>query len=646
MSNHQRAPVNAGSPSPSSLWVVRLRAWAAVLFGALAFAVCLIVTHARQSTIVIKMDAELSGLGRGLYPVERGENYTFAWTHPRAEFSVPGLDRRMDWRWTSRMVVSRPAGVPLPNVRIAVDGIAAAERTITRDFEVLEVTVPRRPGKTGVTLTLDTAPVFIPGDKDSRELGVALESMSLEPVGGWPLPPSRALVSGTLAVLALGAAVVAMRLPYLWVLGCVMLVAVGQTWLFGRGLALYEAYAGHTAAVAFWLGMGTLIAVRVLETIRHERLVIAARVVVALSVVACYLKLLVLLHPDMPIGDGVFHAHRFGYVLAGRFFFTSLAPGGHTFPYPILLYLLAAPFSFLAPATLDQVALLRIVVTTFDAAAGALLYWVIVRTTADRLAAVTTVVWYHIVPATAWIMTWGNLTNAFGQALFVASLVAIVAVPVEWTRPRTVVLLAVLASAALLSHPSTCAILVAVLTLTTLFYRSRGGQGLQAAARGVGIATLVAAVVAFVLYYAWFPAVYLDELGRVASETAARAAAPSASFPARLAAIPELASSYFGWPAVVAAGVGTWRLCRGGEPLRLTLWLLGWAGTCLIFLAIGLLTPVDMRYHFAAFPAVALAAAYGGSWAWRGPLPLQIGATLVLGAGVWLGFHQWIAMLM
>lgn len=624
----------------------RLRAVAAVLLGALAFAVFLVAAYATRSPVVIKMDADLRGLTRGFYPVEATERFTsYAWTRPQAELSVPGLDRWTDWRWTGRVIMSRPPGVPPAHVRISVDDIAALDWIMTRDFELLEVMVPRRPGKTGVTLTLDTVPAFVPGLEDSRELGIALESMSLEPVAGRPLPPSKALVGGVLAVLALGAALVALGLPAIWVMGCAMLAAVSQTWLITRGVAAYSAYPLRVAAVAFWLGVGTLFVVRVLEKIRRERIGTAARAVVAFSIMACYLKLLILLHPDMPIGDGIFHAHRLLYVLTGRFYFTSLAPGGHAFPYPILLYVLAAPFSFLAPETLDRVALLRIIVTAADAAAGAMLYWMVVRTTADQLAAAGTVAWYHIVPATAWIMTWSNLTNAFGQALFVTSLVAVVAVPVEWTRPRTVALLAVLAGTALLAHPSTCAILATMLVVTAVLYRWRGGRDLQAATRGVWVAALVAAGAAFALYYAWFPAVYLTELSRVASETATRAAEPGSSLGTRLASIPNLANQYFGWPAVVAAAVGIWRLWRGTEPLRLTLLLLGWAGTCVLFLGVGLLSPVEMRYHFAAFPAVALAAAYGWSWAWRGRLPLRVFAMLVLVAATWVGLQQWIAML-
>ncbi len=103
----------------------------------------------------------------------------------------------------------------------------------------------------------------------------------------------------------------------------------------------------------------------------------------------------------MPIGDGVFHAHRFEWVLAGRLYFTSLTPDNYAFPYPIFLYLVSAPFAWLTSDTLDRLALLRIVATAADAVAAALLYWMIVRATADRIAGVAAVLWYHAIPMTA-----------------------------------------------------------------------------------------------------------------------------------------------------------------------------------------------------------------------------------------------------
>jgi hypothetical protein len=129
--------------------------------------------------------------------------------------------------------------------------------------------------------------------------------------------------------------------------------------------------------------------------LRRERLSAAAIGVVAISLAACYLKLLMLLHPNMPIGDGVFHAHRFEYVLGGRFYFTSVTPDNYAFPYPIFLYIAAAPFSWLADNTFERLALLRIVATVSDAAVATLVYWMIVRATSDRLAGIAGVIWYH-----------------------------------------------------------------------------------------------------------------------------------------------------------------------------------------------------------------------------------------------------------
>ena len=555
----------------------------AAVLGALVFALILPTAYARQSEMSIRVDVDVPASARGFYPAEGTEDARFAWTRPKAELSVPELDRRVTWRWTARASAWRPAGVAPPKVRVAVDGVVAAERTVSRNSELLEVVVPRRADDAGVTLTFDTEPGFVPGASDARDLGIALASMSLTPIDGWPRPPMWALAGGTLAVLILSLCLAAAGVPPAWLLGCATAIAAGQTWVLTRGLAAHTVYPRHMVEAAFWTALGTVSVLWLLERIRRIPLSTAALGVVAVSTAACYLKLLVLLHPAMPIGDGVFHAHRFESVLGGHFYFTSLAPGDYAFPYPILLYLFAAPFSLFTHTTLDRVALLRIIVTVADAAAGASLYWMVVRSTGNRMAAVTSVIWYHLVPMTSWIMRWGNLTNAFGQPLFVASLVAVVAVPVERARWRTVVLLAVLVGAALLTHPSTCAILIVVLGATTILYRWLGGQGLRSAAYGVGIATLTAAdrrVRPVLRVVPWRLCSRVQpHCGGI--DDASGGAWILHGEPA--SQVPDQAGSYFGWPVLVAAGLGVWRLRREAEAPRLALLLLAWAGTCVAF---------------------------------------------------------------
>ena len=191
----------------------------AALLGALVFALLLATAYARQSEMNIRVDVDLPALASGFYPAEGPEDSMFAWTRPKAELSVPALDRHVTWRWTGRASAWRPAGTPRPKVRVAVDGVVVAEPFLSGDSELLEVVVPRRTDRAGVTLTFDTEPGFVPNASDARNLGIALASMSFTPVDGWPRPPMWTLADGTLAVLMLGLCLAAVGVPPAWLLG-------------------------------------------------------------------------------------------------------------------------------------------------------------------------------------------------------------------------------------------------------------------------------------------------------------------------------------------------------------------------------------------------------------------------------------------
>jgi hypothetical protein len=63
--------------------------------------------------------------------------------------------------------------------------------------------------------------------------------------------------------------------------------------------------------------------------------------------------------------------------------------------------------------------------------------------------------------------------------------------------------------------------------------------------------------------------------------------------------------------------------------------------SCGVFLAIGILTPVDMRYYLAAIPVVAFAAAMGASIAWAAGGAQRIAAAVLLAWTVVVGVHSW-----
>jgi hypothetical protein len=134
----------------------------------------------------------------------------------------------------------------------------------------------------------------------------------------------------------------------------------------------------------------------------------------------------------------------------------------------------------------------------------------------------------------------------------------------------------------------------------------------------VVVATVLATVLAIGLYYAHFGETYRAEFSRIRTETVS--AAPDAGgrdLATRARSVPGYLRSYLGLGALMLAAFGAWDLYRRSARDRLTLATTGWALSCLAFLVIGILTPVDMRHYLASIPAVALAGASGASALWR-----------------------------
>lgn len=286
--------------------------------------------------------------------------------------------------------------------------------------------------------------------------------------------------------------------------------------------------------------------------------------------------------------------------------------------------------------------LLRTIVTTLDAAVGALLYLVVVRTWGDRRAAAIATALHQLLPLDFQIVTIANLTNAFAQSLATASLAAVSAVSVRLERIGVIVLLACLFASAFLSHLSTFAILSVTLFAVAAIFAWRGDAVLRSSALAVAVATAAAVALAVLVYYAHFMDTYRSELTRLGAETATAATdAGGRSIGARALAIPHNLHTTLGVPAVLLTAWGALSLWRRGARDRLTLSLAGWAVACLAFLLLGVLTPVDMRYYLASLPAVAIAAAAGVSdgWAKRGAWRAVV-AGLVLWV-VWLGVEGW-----
>jgi hypothetical protein len=286
--------------------------------------------------------------------------------------------------------------------------------------------------------------------------------------------------------------------------------------------------------------------------------------------------------------------------------------------------------------------LLRLVVVTANAVAAALLYRLVARWHDDEIAAVGAVAAYHLLPVGFVAIATGNLTNAFAQA--VAGFALVAAANLTSSKRAPLVLLTGMAAAAFLSHTSTFAVLSVQLLAAGAWIASSGGADRRRTGRALLFAAAAAILVAVGVYYAHFSDLYRETLARIGAETGRATEAAGGRTPwTRLVDVPRLVGLLHGWPLLLLAGTGAIAAARRARATTiagpvLTTWLVA----CLLFLGIGIVTPVDMRHLLAAQPAVAVLAAVGFSHLWRlGGWRAVVAAGLGGWAG-WLAAAAWI----
>ena len=622
----------------------RLRAGAlGGLAGGLAGVLCLALAYVAAPVLRIEFAVDPPRFVTGFHPAEyeQATGLTFAWTGRDAALRLPGLDRRVPWRAEIRLRGGRATAADNPVVRVLADGAPAGEVQSGDDFTTAAIDVPSsRARRRGLRLTMAASRTFRP-EADPRELGVQVDRVILTPEGLAFVPPA-ALVGAGVSAAAMGLAFGLIGLGGRAAATAAVLVAALQAVALARGFAPLTAYPEAAARAALSIGCATASLVLAVERARSMALTGPARAAAALTAAVLLLKLLVFLHPEMPIGDALFQAHRFQQVLGGTYYFTSIAPGNYLFPYAPGLYVAAAPFAEFVRRETGDMALLRIVVACTDAAAAVVLYAGVVHAWRHPLTAACASAIYQLLPLTFLAASGGTLTSAFAQSIAVAVFVLF---SVRWMGPRhpaALLLLAGAGVAAFLSHTSTFAILSAAFVLVPLIVAWRGGPTFRAPAAGIAAAGLVAVGVAVAVYYGHFLETYRTELARIGGETAT--AAPDAggrSIGDRAQSVPRYLREYYGLAPLLLAVPGSLALRRRAGPDRLQLALAGWAVTCLLFLALGILTPVDMRYYVAALPAVAIVAASGATAWWeQGGGRRAAAAALVLwtaaaGAATW-----------
>ena len=622
------------------------RAAAAALLAGLLGAVFAALLYAWHPDLHIEFDRDLPRNAAGIYPPERDDatGLTFAWTGADAVIRLPGLDRNTPWTLDMRLRGGRADGSN-PQVTILADGVVVSTEASALDWTYVHLVMPPRPERRGLTLGVRPSATFVPSG-DPRPLGVMLDRVTLRP-SRIVLVPRPALVAASLSAAALGGAIALVGVTAGSAICGAVLLSAGAAAVIVRGFGPFTPYTDVVVRLAVWIALIVAAGALAAQYWHQQPLRNTARFAVAFSVGALFLKLLVLLHPNMPIGDAMFHAHRFQAVLAGNLYFTSIAPGGYAFPYPPGLYVFAAAFAGLVRRGAGDVALLRIVTASIDAIAGLVLYRIVDSAWRNRLAAAMSVALYHLVPVDLAVLTTGNLTNAFAQSVSVGALGLMSAAAVASRRMALGAALAVTLAVAYLSHTGTLAILFTATVITAALYLVRGGPAGRRTAGLVLGATAVAAVVSVVIYYAHFMDTYRAEFARIGHETATAAAdAGGRTIGERLRSVPYSLGLLIGTPILLCSVLGAVALTRRLSPDRLAITLAAWTGSCVLFLVIGILTPVDMRYYLASVPALAIAAAYGAAWAWKEAPPVhrtvwRVAAGAFIAATILRAFDNW-----
>ena len=639
--------------------------------GAAAGLICVLAAFALHPALVLDMDRDQPGLMRGFYPPERQGDVTFAWTSAQAVLDLPRFTRAAPWECLIRLRGARPEPNPQPLVDVGVDGVTAATLKVTNSYQDLAVTVPAR-SESGLTLSIASDPVFIPGGTDRRGLGAQVDRLTCAPLGRLVFPPSRVIASAAVSAAAFGAAFGWLAPTLWWTVGAVLLLAAAQALPLTAGPAPYSALPD----TAVWMAGVTALVMAgsraAIEGWRPRPMDPAARSVVMFSGAVLFLKLLALLHPSKLLIDALFHAHRLEWVMAGRYYFTQPMPSGVQFPYAIALYVFAAPW---AAFTRDHVALLRIVVAVCQAVAGATLYPMIARTWHDRRAAVIAVMLFHTVPLPYLIMGNANLTHAFAQSAALMTLAAATVWTLGSGGPLLPIGLALLASVAFLAHVGDFPILLSTLVCFGLLCRWAGGAALSKAGSAVLLATTIAVGVSVAAYYGHFADTYrtleIVRGGRAPASAPAGSASPASGQPARgpgarpvasrtlierVARVGTLGVSALGWPLSLLAIAGAWRRARQPNKDRLDLLIVASLATGVLFLGASAVLPVEPQFQRytdeyvqrvcdATAPALVVLAAAAVAWAWEAGTVARLAAGGLLIAASALAIQAWWAWL-
>ncbi len=473
-----------------------------------------------------------TALLRGFYGPERqsaadgGRRYR--WTRDTGEVVFPGLGRgpvRVE------LTLNRDAN-PNDTVRVLANGGELTTLTLLPRFSTYTIDVPAAYLTSGnLTLALRTTPFASAGDPSTRRtLGVVVSRVVISPQStGFALPPARVALALWLGVMgvALGLLVAGLGPVSALIGAAVTAGALAFGLVVDRAFVTTDA-GGIAAGGAAMIAVAALVRLAVPPLCRWRGLAVTARDVPWLAAIVAgviALRLAGSLHPAIAVVDLRFHLNRLSDVVDHHTLLlriVSAEAGGREVLYAPTPYLVLWPLTVLVR---NRALLLVLFAGGIDAARFCVL-WAVTRATAgENRTANLTAATMAAMPVGWIVYSWGIYANIFAEGmltLLFALLVLSYRQLAGRRRGAWTVLFALVICLTLLAH---LGVLVLTAAVVALYGLARLVEAVAVTRRGdlfarFALAGVVAAVLAFALFYRFPVAALMHGAGGTPTETA------------------------------------------------------------------------------------------------------------------------------